>query len=227
MHPIRHRYLLCLPPFVFRTHRWRGLCFSRDCSGHAFTVLSVWQVKENKYPAGSSLDFGPALWLCPAKELHSPSPHSSLIFGHCRGTTKSHRRHNLVLSMHVYHCCWLQQEYCRHDQSDFRGSAGSLLLVVGGMRQQMRMDWFQLPWIALPCLFICGTVWIVRYFREKYLLEVLENWRWKLRLSEHRRHQGRSSLKSWKSDSKDTSDQVCEDFWNGGKIEVGFAHQRC
>lgn len=107
MYFIRHGCLLCLPPFVSRTHHWRGLCFSRDCSGHAFTVLNVWQVKKNKCPAGSSLAFGPALWLCPAKELHSPSPHSSLILATVKTPQEVTGGINLVFSMHVCHYCWL------------------------------------------------------------------------------------------------------------------------
>lgn len=145
MYFIRHRCLLCLPPFVSRTHHWRRFCFSRDCSGHGFTVLSetclVWQVKKNKCPSESSLAFGPALWLCPAKELHSPSPHSSLIFGHGRDTTKSHRRHK---SCALNSCVPLLLTSTGNlvDMTKVTSEvqcAGSLLVVVGGMRQQMRM----------------------------------------------------------------------------------------
>lgn len=144
MYFIKHRCLLCLPPFVSRTHHWRRFCFSRDCSGsgHGFTVLSIVQeVKKNTRPARSSLAFGPALWLCPAKELHSPSPHSSLIFGHSRDTTKSHRRHK---SCALDACVSLLLTSTRNlvDMTKVTSEvqcAGSLLLMVGGMRQQMRM----------------------------------------------------------------------------------------
>lgn len=142
MYFIRHKYLLCLPPFVSRTHYWRGLCFSRDYSGCGFTVLSVvWQVNKNQCPAGSSLAFRPALWLCPAKEQHGPSPHSSLIFGHGRDTTKSHRRHK---SCALDACMSLLLTSTRNlvDMTKVTSEvqcAGSFLLVVGSKRQQMRM----------------------------------------------------------------------------------------
>lgn len=142
MYFIRHKCLLCLLPFVSRTHHWRGLCFSRDSSGHGVTVLSVaWQVKKSKYPAGSPLAFGPALWLCPAQELHRPSPHSSFIFGHGRDPTKSHRRHKpCTLNAHV--SLLLTSTRNIIDITKVTSEvhcAGSLLVVVGGMRQQMRM----------------------------------------------------------------------------------------
>lgn len=115
---------------------------SAETSGHGFTVLNVvWQVKKSKCPAGSSLAFGPALWLCPAKELHSPSPPSSLIFGHGRDTTKSHRRHkSCALNAHVP--LLLTSTRNLVDMTKVTSEvqcAGSLLVVVGGMRQQMRM----------------------------------------------------------------------------------------
>lgn len=140
MYFTRHKRFLCLPSFVSRTHHWRGLCFSRDSSARNFTLLSVvWQVKKNKCPAGSSLAFGPALWPLPAKEIHSPLPHCSLTFGHGKDTTKSQRRHKCC----ALNACvsWLSSrnpvdmtKVTEEVQCD-----GSFLVVVGGMRQQMRM----------------------------------------------------------------------------------------
>lgn len=187
--------LFCLPPFVAITCPERSTGEDPPSAERLFWSWShypeCWLASEKEqmscWVSPGFYTCCQTRWLCPAEELHGPSS-SSLIFGHGRITRKSYRWVKFcALNAYMSLPLTSARSLVYMAKVDFSGSLCwmSVSLVVGGMRQQLRMAWFQLQWTPLPCLFILYAIWIVRYFREKDLLEVLENLRWKWRPSKH------------------------------------------